>query len=85
MAFVSQIKSLASTQLPSCSSDPLDALELAHLTDAHVRDTVKAVADSDIVRAAWDEGRDLSVHGWVYHVATAKLRDLDCGWKGGAS
>ncbi|GAA6018640.1 hypothetical protein JCM10207_008990 [Rhodosporidiobolus poonsookiae] len=83
--WIAPIKSLAASQLTSGtqpSSDPLDALCLSHLTDQHVADTVRAVADSDIVRAAWDEGRELSVHGWVYHVATAKLRDLDCGWKG---
>lgn len=76
-----QIKSLASPHAHG-SSDPLSTLELASLTDEHVRATVEAVASSDLVRAAWDEGRDLSVHGWVYHVATAKLRDLDCGFKG---
>lgn len=76
-----QIKSLASPHAHA-ASDPLSTLELATLTDEHVRATVEAVAASDLVRAAWDEGRDLSVHGWVYHVATAKLRDLDCGFKG---
>lgn len=83
--WIAPIKSLASSQLPACSAasrSPLDTLSLAELTDQHVRDTVQAVAESDIVRAAWDEGRELSVHGWVYHVATAKLRDLDCGYKG---
>ncbi|BGP36273.1 hypothetical protein JCM10450v2_000169 [Rhodotorula kratochvilovae] len=83
--WIAPIKSLASSQLPACASasrSPLDALSLAELTDQHVKDTVAAVAQSDIVRAAWDEGRELSVHGWVYHVATAKLRDLDCGYKG---
>ncbi|GAA6041631.1 hypothetical protein JCM8097_007779 [Rhodosporidiobolus ruineniae] len=80
--WIAPIKSLASQQLPSCSSDPLSALDLATLTDQHVADTVKAVAASELVKAAWAEGRELSVHGWVYHVATAKLRDLECGWKG---
>ncbi|GAA5936602.1 hypothetical protein JCM10213_000001, partial [Rhodosporidiobolus nylandii] len=83
--WIAPIKSIAGSQLTSGqqpSSDPLDNLCLAHLTDAHVTDTVKAVADSEIVKAAWAEGRELSVHGWVYHVATAKLRDLGCGWKG---
>ncbi|GAA5966107.1 hypothetical protein JCM8115_004936 [Rhodotorula mucilaginosa] len=79
--WIAPIKSLASPHAHA-ASDPLSTLELATLTDEHVRATVEAVAASDLVRAAWDEGRDLSVHGWVYHVATAKLRDLDCGFKG---
>ncbi|GAA5854956.1 hypothetical protein JCM8547_002322 [Rhodosporidiobolus lusitaniae] len=78
--WIAPIKSLASTQLPSSSPDESQCL--AQLGDQHVRDTVKAVAHSDIVKAAWDEGRELTVHGWVYHVASAKLRDLDCGFKG---
>ncbi|GAA5920368.1 hypothetical protein JCM6882_007690 [Rhodosporidiobolus microsporus] len=84
--WIAPIKSLAASQLSTPASqpspDPLDNLCLAHLTDAHVSQTVKLVADSDIVQSAWKEGRELSVHGWVYHVATAKLRDLDCGFKG---
>ncbi|GAA6058752.1 hypothetical protein JCM10212_003440 [Sporobolomyces blumeae] len=84
--WIAPIKSLASTQLGSGSSsspsDPLDALSLAHLTDTHVAATVQAVSESDIVKSAWDEGRELTVHGWVYHVGSAKLRDLDCGFKG---
>lgn len=55
------------------------------LTDKHVADTVKAVSESQIVRDAWEQGMELSVHGWVYHVATAKLRDLTIGVRGGAS
>lgn len=77
-----QIKSLATPHACKGDSDPLSTLELASLTDEHVKSTVEAVAASDLVQAAWAEGRDLSVHGWVYHVATAKLRDLDCGFKG---
>ncbi|ORY80256.1 carbonic anhydrase [Leucosporidium creatinivorum] len=62
--------------------DCLSATALGELTDKHVAETVKAVAESQIVTEAWKEGRQLSVHGWVYHVATARLRDLDIGWKG---
>lgn len=36
------------------------------------------------MREAWEQGMELSVHGWVYHVATAKLRDLGVGVCGGA-
>ncbi|POY70553.1 hypothetical protein BMF94_6467 [Rhodotorula taiwanensis] len=79
--WIAPIKHLA-TPHANNASDPLSTLELGSLTDEHVKETVKAVAESDLVRAAWDEGRELSVHGWVYHVATAKLRDLDCGYKG---
>ncbi|GAA5923310.1 uncharacterized protein JCM15063_003605 [Sporobolomyces koalae] len=82
--WIAPIKSLASNQISSQpgAKDPLDNLSLAELTDNHVASTVKNVAESDIVQQAWKEGRELSVHGWVYHVGSAKLRDLDVGFKG---
>ncbi|GAA5886055.1 hypothetical protein JCM16303_003848 [Sporobolomyces ruberrimus] len=82
--WIAPIKSIATSQITSTSSpkDPLDNLSLAELTDSHVKSTVENVAASDIVQSAWKEGRDLSVHGWVYHVGSARLRDLDVGYKG---
>ena len=65
--------------------DPLSPLALAALTDQHVAETVRLVSESDVVREAWAQGMKLSVLGWVYHVATAKLRDLDIGVQGGES
>lgn len=80
-----QIKDLALSQLNSsngelrdhthsngCSHaqyDPLSPTALGELTDRHVAETVKAVAESQIVTEAWKEGKQLSVHGWVYHVS----------------
>lgn len=61
----------------------MDTHSLAHLTDTHVENTVKNVIDSPIVQEAWNAGMELSVHGWVYHVGSARLRDLDVGYKGG--
>jgi len=77
---------------PSCShsategavdpSDPLSNASLLALTDAHISKMVKNIAESRIVKDAWANGQKVSVHGWCYHVATAKLRDLDIGWCG---
>ncbi|GAA5958123.1 hypothetical protein JCM21900_002918 [Sporobolomyces salmonicolor] len=81
--WIKPITHLADLQISTDSArPPLDDFSLAELTDTHVAETVSAVANSDIVKAAWAEGRELTVHGWVYHVETAKLRDLECGWKG---
>ncbi|GAA5899159.1 uncharacterized protein JCM6883_005127 [Sporobolomyces salmoneus] len=81
--WIAPIKSIASSQISGAKpQDPLDNLSLAELTDSHVKNTVENVVASDIVQAAWKEGRELSVHGWVYHVGSARLRDLDVGYKG---
>ncbi|GAA6020321.1 hypothetical protein JCM11491_005329 [Sporobolomyces phaffii] len=83
--WIAPIQSIATSQISGSTAsakDPLDNLSLAELTDAHVKSTVENVAKSDIVQSAWNEGRELSVHGWVYHVGSARLRDLDVGFKG---
>lgn len=67
---------------PHTSYDPLSPHALATLTDNHVAETVRLVSESSVVQDAWDQGMELSVHGWVYHVATARLRDLDIGVRG---
>ncbi|KAK4706194.1 carbonic anhydrase, partial [Phenoliferia sp. Uapishka_3] len=76
------IEAAPSNGHPHTSYDPLSPHSLATLTDHHVAETVRQVAESDVVREAWASGMKLSVHGWVYHVATAKLRDLDIGVEG---
>ncbi|KAL8293656.1 hypothetical protein RQP46_000357 [Phenoliferia psychrophenolica] len=84
--WVAPIKDLATAQIKEhAPADPLSPLALAALTDQHVGETVRHVSESDVVREAWAKGQKLSVHGWVYHVATAKLRDLDIGVQGGES
>ena len=74
--------SFASKDHPHTSFDPLSHDSLNNLTDMHVAATVKLVSESAVVQEAWAAGMELSVHGWVYHVATAKLRDLDIGIDG---
>ncbi|KAK4057744.1 hypothetical protein OIO90_001392 [Microbotryomycetes sp. JL221] len=85
-SWIKPLKDLALNQINENSKegayDPESSEAVATLTDKHVAETVKAVANSQIVKDAWANGQDLSVHGWVYHVGTAKLRDLDVGWKG---
>lgn len=86
--WIAPIKALALEQLDDSTSvesnpyDPYSPLALATLTDKHVAETVRLVSESSVCREAWAAGRDLAVHGWVYHVATAKLRDLNIGLKG---
>ncbi|KAL1943408.1 hypothetical protein VTO73DRAFT_4483 [Trametes versicolor] len=50
--------------------------DLAALTEANVRAQVADVAKTDVVRAAWAEGKDLQVHGWVYELETGRFRDM---------
>jgi carbonic anhydrase len=59
----------------------LDALgdetkQHARLCELNVVEQVRNVADTTVVRDAWQRGQELSVHGWIYDVADGLLRDL---------
>ncbi|KAM0746857.1 carbonic anhydrase [Meredithblackwellia eburnea MCA 4105] len=86
--WIAPIKSLASTQLALTPNsnvdvrDPFSFQSLTTLTERHVAETVRTIAESSIVTKAWEEGKKLEIHGWMYHVGTARLHDLGIGVKG---
>ncbi len=43
---------------------------------------VRSLAALPPVRQAWDEGRPLSLHGWMYEFHTGLLRDLGTSTSG---
>lgn len=49
----------------------------ARLCELNVLQQVEHVGHAPAVRKAWDEGRPLSVHGWIYDLKDGLLRDLD--------
>src|SRR6185312_1442221 len=61
--------------------------ELAKISDAQARENrlcelnviqqVRNVISDVIVRAAWERGQELSVHGWVYSLANGLVKDLN--------
>lgn len=51
---------------------------LDELVAANVRAQVDNAAASAPIQAAWDAGKEVWVHGWVYDLATGRLRDLAC-------
>ncbi len=46
------------------------------LCELNVIEQVHNVCHTTIVQQAWREGRDLSVHGWIYSLEDGLLRDL---------
>lgn len=52
-----------------------DQLDL--LCELNVKEQVKNICNTTIVKNAWKQGRDLSVHGWIYSVENGVLKDLD--------
>ncbi len=61
--------------------DELDALpeqdRFNHLCELNVIEQVKNVGGSTVVQNAWQQGAELSVHGWIYNIKNGILKDLD--------
>jgi carbonic anhydrase len=47
------------------------------LCELNVIEQVANVAQTTIVRDAWERGQDLTVHGWIYGLKDGRLRDLN--------
>ncbi len=47
------------------------------LCELNVMEQVWNVCQTSFVQDAWDNGQDLSVHGWIYGISDGILKDLD--------
>ena len=54
--------------------------QLDLLCELNVKEQVKNVCNTTIVKKAWKEGKELSVHGWIYSIENGVLKDLDTGF-----
>ena len=52
------------------------AARVDRLCEINVREQVRHVADTTIVRDAWARGQPLEIHGWIYGVHNGRLKDL---------
>lgn len=55
------------------------AMKLDLLCELNVIEQVHNIANTTIVQNAWKQGRDISVHGWIYSVDNGILKDLNTG------
>ncbi|HQR24938.1 MAG TPA: carbonic anhydrase, partial [Steroidobacteraceae bacterium] len=55
---------------------PTQKSRVDRLCELNVLFQALRVSRTTIVRQAWDRGRDLTVHSWVYGVSDGLLRDL---------
>ncbi len=47
------------------------------LCELNVKEQVTNICNTTIVKKAWKQGNDLTVHGWIYSIKNGVLRDLD--------
>ncbi|MGB3812760.1 MAG: carbonic anhydrase [Shinella sp.] len=52
--------------------------DLDRLCEASVAAQVERLARTPTLQAAWQAGRDVSIHGWVYGLQDGLLSDLEC-------
>ena len=55
-------------------SDPRD--RWYRLCEWNVVDQVEKLATSAVIRGAWEKGRDVVIHGWIYDLHDGLLKDL---------
>lgn len=47
------------------------------LCEMNVKEQVKNICKTAIVRKAWEDGKELTVHGWIYSIKNGLLKNLD--------
>jgi len=55
-----------------------DVARARRLCELNVREQVRNVCESTVLRDAWARSQPVSVHGWVYGIDDGRLRDLGC-------
>lgn len=53
------------------------------LCELNVKEQVRNISNTTIVKNAWKAGKELSIHGWVYNIENGILKDLDTLVSGG--
>jgi carbonic anhydrase len=51
-------------------------ITLNEMCELNVKRQVENLAHNTIVQKAWDRGRKLSIHGWIYSIADGLIKDL---------
>ncbi len=51
--------------------------QLDLLCELNVKEQVTNICNTSIVQNAWKQGKELSIHGWIYSIENGILKDLD--------
>lgn len=56
-----------------------ETARLNRLCELSIKAQVRNLSRTPIIQSAWQEGKDLTIHGWAYGLSDGLLRDLKCG------
>jgi carbonic anhydrase len=76
--WIEPIRRLARRNAETLEGCGTEAARLDRLAELNVRDGVKRLAQTPILRSAWARGARVRVHGLIYGIGDGRLRDLDC-------
>ena len=71
------IRDVAGLHAPLLDAITGERAKCDRLCELNVIEQVRNVCHGATVRAAWERGRDVSVHGWIYDIHDGLLRDLN--------
>jgi carbonic anhydrase len=74
--WISPIRSIAAAHASVLDAIPDAVARARRLSELNVAAQVESVTHVAAVREAWQRGRDLAVHGWIYDLSDGLLRDL---------
>lgn len=57
-------------------------MRLNRLCELSIAAQVESLSRTPIVRSAWQRGREIAIHGWIYGLNDGLIRDLECGCTG---
>ncbi len=75
--WLSPIREIAHEHHAELDACPTQNARVDRLCELNVRQQVRNVTLNPITLAAWREGQDLTVHGWVYELSTGLVNDLN--------
>ncbi|MCZ7647800.1 MAG: carbonate dehydratase [Planctomycetota bacterium] len=70
------IKDLAERNRAELDALTVQGERVDRLCELNVAQQVANVCHSTVVQGAWKHGKELSVHGWIYHLEDGLLHDL---------
>lgn len=73
LEYIRDVARLHSDQLQDLSFDEKHDL----LCELNVQEQVKNIAETNIVKNAWEQRGNLTIHGWIYNLENGQLKDLD--------
>lgn len=78
------IRDVAEASREDLDTIPDQADRLNLLCELSIKAQVRNLSRTPIIQTAWQQGKDLTIHGWAYGLSDGLLRDLKCGeeiWK----